>query len=151
MTTLLYFAIFSNSPTCAILDVMIKNNSGMPVTHSVLKRELKNFATKQEFNEWGETLSDRINGVENKLTEKIDGIDGKMDGLEGRMDGMETRMDGLEKAIVDAKDEILTKIDGFVKRVSDLDDENAAGSIQINRINSTLVRHDQRIKKLETA
>ena len=144
MTTLLYFAIFSNSPTCAILDVMIKNNSDIPVTHSVLKRELKNFATKQELNEWGETLSDRINGVENKLTEKIDGIDGRMDGLEGRMDG-------LEKAIVDAKDEILTRIDGFVKRVSDLDDENAAGSIQINRINSTLVRHDQRIKKLETA
>ena len=144
MTTLLYFAIFSNSPTCAILDVMIKNNSDIPVTHSVLKRELKNFATKQELNEWGETLSDRINGVENKLTEKIDGIDGRMDGLEGRMDG-------LEKAIVDAKDEILTRIDGFVKRVSDLDDENAAGSIQINRINSTRVRHDQRIKKLETA
>src|SRR3989344_3470530 len=140
MTTLLYFAIFSNSPTCAILDVMIKNNSDIPVTHSVLKRELKNFATKQELNEWGETLSDRINGVENKLTEKIDGIDGRMDGLEGRMDGidgrmdgLEGRMDGLEKAIVDAKDEILTRIDGFVKRVSDLDDENAAGRIQINR------------------
>lgn len=75
--------------------------------------------TQSDLEEWGNTLVDRINAVEN--------------------------------AVTSSKNEILNRIDGFTKRISDLDDENAAGNLHFKRVDAALANHDKRIQKLESA
>lgn len=90
--------------------------------------------TQNDLEEWGEVLVDRI------------------DKLDGRMEGLESNIQFLvREEVVKAKDEILNRIDGFVKSISDLEDENAAGNSHFKRVDTTLANHETRIQKLETA
>jgi len=48
------------------------------------------------------------------------------------------------------RDEILTKIDSFAKRIVDLKDEEEVGTYQIDRLKGKVDDHNKRITKLET-
>jgi len=52
-----------------------------------------------------------LDGLEERLTLRISGVEGRMDGLEGRMDGLNGRMDGLERNMVAMEQRLNERID----------------------------------------
>jgi len=64
-------------------------------------------ATKRDLDGLEERLTLRISGVEGRM----DGLEGRMDGLEGRMDGLNGRMDGLERNMVAMEQRLNERID----------------------------------------
>jgi len=52
-----------------------------------------------------------LEGLEQRLTLRISGVEGRMDGLEGRMDGLEGRMGGLERNLVAMEQRLNERID----------------------------------------
>ena len=65
------------------------------------------FATKRDLEGLEQRLTLRISGVEGRM----DGLEGHMDGLEGRMDGLEGRMDGLERNMFAMEQRLNERID----------------------------------------
>jgi|GEM_PF-1560429 len=64
-------------------------------------------ATKRDLEGLEQRLTLRISGVEGRM----DGLEGRMDGLEGRMDGLEGRMGGLERNLVAMEQRLNERID----------------------------------------
>ncbi len=58
-----------------------------------------------------------LEGLEQRLTLRISGLEGRMDGLEGRMDGLEGRMDGLEGRMVGLSERIDLKTESLEHRL----------------------------------
>ena len=52
-----------------------------------------------------------LDGLEERLTLRISGVEGRMDGLEGRMDGLSGRMDGLERNMIAMEQRLNERID----------------------------------------
>ena len=48
------------------------------------------------------------------------------------------------------KDEIMTGIDKVVKELQDMREENAAGTLHLERLDETVDDHEKRITRLET-
>jgi len=71
-------------------------------------------ATKRDLEGLEQRLTLRISGVEGRmdgLEGRMDGLEGRMDGLEGRMDGLEGRMGGLERNLVAMEQRLNERID----------------------------------------
>jgi len=64
-------------------------------------------ATKRDLEGLEQRLTLRISGVEGRM----DGLEGRMDGLEGRMGGLEGRMGGLERNLVAMEQRLNERID----------------------------------------
>jgi hypothetical protein len=65
----------------------------------------------------GRRLNDveaKIDGVETRLTARLDGLGTRLDGLDTRLDGLDTRLDGLD-----------TRLDGIQGRLGTVDDNVA--------------------------
>jgi hypothetical protein len=71
-----------------------------PVTRGELQAELAHLATKAELEIWGGALLARIESGEQRLIERIDGLEQRFDGLEQRFDGFEQRFDGFEHRLL---------------------------------------------------
>ena len=65
------------------------------------------FATKRDLEGLEQRLTLRISGVEGRM----DGLEGRMDGLEGHMDGLEGRMGGLERNMLAMEQRLNQRID----------------------------------------
>ena len=71
-------------------------------------------ATKRDLEGLEQRLTMRISGVDGRmdgLDGHMDGLEGRMDGLEGRMDGLYGRMDGLERSMVAMEQRLNERID----------------------------------------
>ena len=98
------------------------NNADAPVTKAGLKAEFGKFEEKME-----QLLSEQTNVI-----------------LEAVDETMEKKLD--------AKfDPVITKLDGILKGVEALQQENTIGAEQLRRHEDQLQKHEARIAKLETA
>lgn len=68
-------------------------------------------------------------------------------GLEFRMN---EKFDLYDEKNKEYRDEILTKIDSFAKRIVELEDEEEVGTYQMDKLKSKVDDHNKRITKLET-
>jgi DNA repair ATPase RecN len=98
------------------------NNADAPVTKDGLKAEIVKLEEKME-----QLLSEQANVI-----------------LEAVGETMETKL-------AEKFDPVITKLDGIMKGVEALQQENTAGAEQLRRHEDQLQQHEARIAKLETA
>jgi len=98
------------------------NNANSHVTRTDLTAEFGKFEEKLE-----QLLSDQANVI---------------------LEAVEERM---EKKLDDKFDPVITKLDGIMKGVEALQQENTIGAEQLRRQEDQLQKHEARIAKLETA
>ena len=98
------------------------NNADPPVTRAGLRAEFNKFEEKME-----QLLPEQANAI-----------------LEAVGETMEKKLD--EKV-----DPVITKLDGIMKGVETLQQENTVGAQQLRRHEDHLQKHEARIAKLETA
>ena len=73
--------------------------------------------------------------------------------LKAEFGKFEEKMEGetMEKKLDEKFDPVITKLDGIMKGVEALQQENTVGAEQLRRHEDQLQKHDARIAKLETA
>ena len=98
------------------------NNADAPVTKAGLKAEFGKFEEKME-----QLLSEQASVI------------------------LEAVVEIVEKKLDDKFDPVITKLDGILKGVEALQQENTIGAEQIRRHADQLQKHEARIAKLETA
>ena len=98
------------------------NNADAPVTKAGLKAEVGKFEEKME-----QLLSEQANVI------------------------LEAVGETMEKKLDEKFDPVLTKLDGILKGVEALQQENTVGAEQIRRHTDQLQNHEARISNLETA
>src|SRR5713226_9130024 len=98
------------------------NNADAPVTKAGLKAEFGKFEEKIE-----QLLSEQANVI------------------------LEAVGEAMEKKLDEKFDPVITKLDGIMKGVEALQQENTVGAEQLHRHEDQLQKHDARIAKLETA
>lgn len=98
------------------------NNANGHVTRADLKAELGTFEEKME-----QLLSEQANVI-------LDAVDERM-----------------ERKLDDKFDPVITKLDGIMKGVEALQQENIVGAEQLRRHDDQLQKHEVRIVTLETA
>jgi DNA repair ATPase RecN len=99
-----------------------QNNADAPVTKAGLKAEFDKFEERVE-----QLLSEQANVILEALGETM------------------------EKKLDDKFDPVITKLDGIMKGVEALQQENTVGAEQLRRHEDQLQKHESRIAKLETA
>ena len=119
----------------------IPNNANTPVTKADLKAE---------FGKFGETLDKKLG---ERLSEQTKATDQKLDAVKKDMEQLladqanvilEAVGETMEKKLDEKFDPVITKLDGIMKGVEALQQENTIGAEQLRR-------HEDRIAKLETA
>ena len=98
------------------------NNTDAPVTKAGLKAEFGKFEEKME-----QLLSEQANVI------------------------LEAVGETMEKKLDEKLDPVVTKLDGILKGVGALQQENTIGAEQLRRHEDQLQKHEARIAKLETA
>ena len=98
------------------------NNADAPVTKAGLKAEFGKFEEKME-----QLLSEQANVI------------------------LEAVGETMEKKLDEKFDPVVTKLDGILKGVEALQQENTVGAEQLRRHEDQLQKHEARIAKLETA
>jgi DNA repair ATPase RecN len=98
------------------------NNADAPVTKAGLKAEFGKLEEKME-----QLLSEQANVI------------------------LEAVGETMEKKLDDKFDPVITKLDGIMKGVEALQQENTVGAEQLRRHEDQLQKHEARIAKLETA
>ncbi len=98
------------------------NNADAPVTKAGLKAEFGKLEKKME-----QLLSEQANVI------------------------LEAVGETMEKKLGDKFDPVITKLDGIMKGVEALQQENTVGAEQLRRHEDQLQKHEARIAKLETA
>jgi len=98
------------------------NNADAPVTRAGLKAEVGKFEERME-----QLLSQQANVILDAVGETI------------------------EKKLDEQFDPVITKLDGIMKGVETLQQENTVGAQQLRRHEDQLQKHEARIAKLETA
>jgi hypothetical protein len=106
----------------------IPNNPDAPVTSAVL-----NAVLKAEFGKFEERLDKKLNTL---LTDQASVI-------------LEAVGETMEKKLNEKFDPVITKLDGIMKGVETLQQENTVGAQQLRRHEDQLQDHALRIKKLE--
>ncbi len=82
--------------------------------------------------------------LENRLGERIDGLDGRVDSLGGRIGSLENKFDSLENRIDTMEDSILQKFSGLENRIDDLA-EGKATREGVKVINTRLTRVEKKL------
>src|SRR5256885_2981567 len=103
----------------------IPNNPDAPVTSAVLKAE---------FGKFEERLDKKLDRL---LSEQANVI-------------LEAVGETMEKKLDEKFDPVITKLDGILKGVEALQQENTVGAEQLRRHEDQLQKHEARIAKLET-
>ena len=98
------------------------NNADAPVTRAGLKAELGKFEERME-----QLLSEQANVI------------------------LEAVGETMEKKLDEKFDPVITKLDGIMKGVETLQQENTVGAQQLHTHEDQLRKHEARIAKLETA
>jgi DNA repair ATPase RecN len=98
------------------------NNADPPVTRAGLRAEFNKFEEKME-----QLLSEQANAI------------------------LEAVGETMEKKLDEKFDPVITKLDGIMKGVETLQQENTVGAQQLRRHEDHLQKHEARIAKLETA
>src|SRR3989441_8274479 len=98
------------------------NNADAPVTKAGLKAEFGKFEEKME-----QLLSEQANVI------------------------LEAVGETMEKKLDERFDPVMTKLDGIMKGVEALQQENTVGAEQLRRHEDQVQKHEARIAKLETA
>lgn len=65
-----------------------------------------NDPSKDLFDDLKQFIQVTVGQSEERLSQRIDGLDGRMDGLSGRMDLLDGRMDRLENGLHELRDEV---------------------------------------------
>ena len=109
------------------------NNANAPATRADLAEAVA--ATKGEFKELFNTQKEEM---ERLLADQSNVI----------LEAVDERMD---KKLNEKFDPVMTKLDGIMKGVEALQQENTIGAEQLRRHTDQLEKHEARIAKLETA
>jgi hypothetical protein len=104
----------------------IPNNPDAPVTSAVLKAEIGKF--------------------EDRLDKKLDRLLSEQASVI-----LEAVGETMEKKLNEKFDPVITRLDGIMKGVETLQQENTVGAQQLRRHEDHLQKHEARIAKLETA
>lgn len=111
----------------------MKKGNDRPLTEAIfistIQELRETFAAKSDLKSTKEELKLNIVDLELKMNEKFEDNDKKSRGY---------------------RDEILTRIDSFAKRVVDLEEESEVGTFQIDKLLKKSADHEKRILKLET-
>jgi DNA repair ATPase RecN len=101
------------------------NNANGPVTKADLKAEFGKFGEKLD-----KKLDERLSEQANVILEAVGEL--------------------MEKKLDEKFDPVITKLDGIMKGVEALQQENTIGAEQLRRHEDQLQKHEGRIAKLET-
>jgi DNA repair ATPase RecN len=102
------------------------NNADAPVTKADLRAEFAKFEEKLD-----QRLDERFSEQANVILEAVG--------------------ETMEKKLDEKFDPVITKLDGIMKGVEALQQENTVGAEQLRRHDDQLQKHEARIAKLETA
>src|SRR6266849_1121230 len=115
----------------------IPNNANAPVTKADLKAEFGKFGETLD-KKMDERLSERTKATEQLLADQANVI-------------LEAVGELMEKKLDEKFDPVISKLDGIMKGVEALQQENTVGAEQLRRHTDQLQEHETRISKLETA
>jgi hypothetical protein len=124
----------------------IPNNPDAPVTSAVLKAEFGKFEERLD------KKLDKLFSEQTKATDqKIDGVKIDMEQLLADQADVILEAVGatMEKKLDEKFDPVITKLDGILKGVDALQQENTVGAKQLRSHEDQLQDHALRIKKLE--
>ena len=124
----------------------IPNNPDAPVTSAVLKAEFGRFEERLD------KKLDKLFSEQTKATDqKIDGVKIDMEQLLADQADviLEAVGETMEKKLDEKFDPVITKLDGILKGVDALQQENTVGAKQLRSHEDQLQDHALRIKKLE--
>ena len=113
------------------------NNAKTPVTKADLKAEFGKFGETFD-KKLDEHLSEQTKATEQLLADQANVI-------------LEAVGEFMEKKLDEKFDPVTTKLDGIMKGVEALQQENTVGAEQLRRHEDQLQKHAARIAKLETA
>ncbi len=119
-----------------------KTNSSGNVIRTILREELKNFATKDDLIKFEKGVDKEFVSFEAKMDFKFENLERRID---FKLGGLETRTD--EKAR-QYRDDVLTSNDKLAKKFETVQQELEIGNLQMKR---QLEDHQQRITILESA
>ncbi|MFC0014494.1 MULTISPECIES: hemagglutinin [Allobacillus] len=68
-------------------------------------------------------LSDKIDGVETRLNQRIDGLEQRMDSLEQRMDSLEEKVDKNHGVVTGKIDRLTEKVEYIQEKMIDHDED----------------------------
>jgi len=114
----------------------IPNNANTPVTKADLKAGFGKFGEKLG-KKLDERLSEQAKATEQLLADQADVI-------------LEAVGELMDKKLDEKFDPVITKLDGIMKGVEALQQENTIGAEQLRRHEDQLQKHEGRIAKLET-
>ncbi len=112
------------------------DNANTPVTKAGLKAAFGQFGEKLD-KKLHERLSDQAKAAEQLLADQANVI-------------LEAVGELMEKKLDEKFDPVITKLDGIMKGVEALQQENTIGAEQLRRHEDQLQKHEGRIAKLET-
>ncbi len=112
------------------------NNADAPVTRADLKAGFGKFGEKLG-KKLDERLSEQAKATEQLLADQADVI-------------LEAVGELMDKKLDEKFDPVITKLDGIMKGVEALQQENTIGAEQLRRHEDQLQKHEARIAKLET-
>ena len=113
------------------------NNADAPVTKADLKAEFGKFGETLD-KKLDERVSEQTKATEQLLADQANVI-------------LEAVGETMEKKLDEKFDPIMTKLDGIMKGVEALQQENTVGAEQLRRHEDQVQKHEARIAKLETA
>ncbi len=98
-------------------------------------------------------LSEQTSVILKATDQKIDGVKKDMEQLLADQPNviLEAVGETMEKKLDDKFDPVITKLDGIMKGVEALQQENTVGAEQLRRHEDQLRKHESRIAKLEAA
>ena len=94
-----------------LVSAGLTESEAFRTTHAIRDQAGRNTAEKLESHE--RDVDTKVEGVEVRLTAKIDGVETKIDGVETKVDRIETKVDRIETKV----DRVDTKIDGVDTKV----------------------------------
>lgn len=116
----------------------MKKQTDKPVTHEELKNTLDEALTK--------TFGKFVGFV----GEKFEEVNERFEKIDQRFEQIDQRFEQVDQQFTDMRDRILTSEDKIMKRLDNLDADNAAATLQARRQTITIDNHEKRISSLES-
>ena len=92
-----------------LVSAGLTESEAFRTTHAIRDQAGRNTADKLESHQ--RDVHTKVDGVEVRLTAKIDGVDTKVDRVDTKIDGVDTKVDGVEVRLTAKIDGVDTKVD----------------------------------------
>ena len=99
-----------------LVSAGLNESEAFRTTHAIRDQAGRNTAEKLESHQ--RDVDTKVDGVEMRLTAKIDAVDTKVDRVDTKVDGVETRLTAKIDAVETKVDRVDTKVDGVETRLT---------------------------------